>query len=114
MKNKIKLLLLSLLFLASISNAQHKVNDFATDSSTLWKKSTLNGWIKHYQYQGYYQLYNSGQVANVMEIDLNDPEAGIVFADSKPSDSLSSVVKGIPNALAAIHLTFTSADLLKS
>lgn len=106
MKNKINVLTFFLLFLATISHAQQVASSFAADSSSFWKKSHLNRWMKHYQYEGYYQPFNSGQVVNILEVDLNNPDARIVFADSKPSDSLSSVVKGFPNALAAVNGTY--------
>ena len=108
MKNNINyLLLLFLLLLSGSINAQQTNVAFAADSSaTSWKKTSLKKWLTHYQLDGFYQPTNSGQVVNVLDVDLNDPESQLTFVDTRPADSLSSLVQNIPNAVAAINGTY--------
>ncbi|HEY1010396.1 MAG: hypothetical protein ACO1NS_00260 [Daejeonella sp.] len=41
----------------------------AGTTATVWKKSSLKSWLTHYQYEGFYQPFNSGQIVNVLDID---------------------------------------------
>lgn len=80
---------------------------FSADSAkTVWKKTLLKKWLTHYQFEGFYQPFNSGQIVNVLDINLNDPESQIIFVDTRPSDSLSSLVQRIPNAIAGVNGTY--------
>ncbi len=108
-RNGLYLLAVLLLAFGSVKGQQKVApgRAFAADSTTtIWKKSSLKSWLTHYQFEGFYQPFNSGQIVNVLDIDLNNPESQITFADTRPSDSLSSVVQKIPNALAAVNGTY--------
>lgn len=108
-KSNLYLLVVLLLVSGSVKGQQIAgvSRAFAADSSAaVWKKSVLKDWLIHYQFEGFYQPFNSGQVVNVLDIDLNHPESQITFADTRPSDSLSSLVQKIPNALAGVNGTY--------
>lgn len=121
--NRLYRLTLLLLILGGSVKGQQQAGAYAADSAAAaWKKNSLKSWLVHYQFEGFYQPYNSGQVVNVLDIDLNNSESRIIFADTRPSDSLSSVVQKIPHALAAVNGTYYEivkneedpADLLSS
>lgn len=100
---------LGLLAASNFAEAQVVAQKKAYKADTLtktWKKQALKSWLTHYQMKGFYAPFNSEQVVNVLDIDLNHPESNLVFFDSRPSDSLSSSVKKIPNAIAAVNGTY--------
>lgn len=79
-----------------------------------WDVSSLSNGIIWYQYDGYYRLYNSFQIVNVLEIDLSDPEFQISVKYLSGRDSLSRAAKR-EQAIAGINGTYElDASFLKS
>ena len=95
------------LFIVTSVKAQHTSHHFLADSTdSPWKKENLRAGLTHYVFEGFYEPTNSAQVINVLDMDVNRQECEIMFVDSRPSDSLSSIVKRIPGAIAGINGTY--------
>lgn len=70
-----------------------------------WVVDTISSGQIWYLYKGRYAPYNSNQIVNVTEIDLNKPEYKVEFK-YVPSDTLSHVASTVPNAVAGINGTY--------
>ncbi|RZK44008.1 MAG: phosphodiester glycosidase family protein [Pedobacter sp.] len=107
MKSKVLNILAFLLLTFGSVKGQKAQQHFAADSSqNVWKKSTLKKWLTLYQFDGYYEPFKAGQIVNVLDIDLNDPESHIAFVATLKADSLSATARTIPNAIAAVNGTY--------
>lgn len=70
-----------------------------------WKVETLADGVKHYTFNGFHVPTNYNQIINVLEVDIKNPKYKLSF-NYISRDSLSSFVKKVPNAFAAINGTY--------
>lgn len=107
MKNFNLFLILLLIGFGSVKAQKSKY--LAADSiGKQWQKKSIKKWLNLYEYQGFYKPFNSNQKVYVLEVDLNNPNAKLIFADQPAgqTDSLSAMVKKYPNAIAAVNGTY--------
>lgn len=69
-----------------------------------WTADTLKQGLVHYTFEGWYEPFQSNQRVDVLWVDIDQNR--LVFDDTSPADSLSSMVTKFPGAIAAINGTY--------
>lgn len=68
-----------------------------------WHVDTLSSGLVRYHYNGVYPGSSVRENVNVVDIDLTSGRYALKLADVSPRDSLSSICRDVPGALAAVN-----------